>query len=160
MVSERGGASLVYCDETGFDRHTYRPYAYARRGEKIYGERSGNRRPRTGLILARQNGKLLAPMLFSGTANAELVNAWMKQELIPRLRPHSTIILDNAAFHKKADLEAIAKPHGHHILFLPPYSPDFNPIEKTFANIKKYRQNAPQDASIDAIIKSYGNYLE
>ena len=68
------------------------------------------------------------------------------------------IIFDNAAFHKKKDLEAIATEHGHHILFLPPYSPDFSPIENDFANLKKRRQYAPPNTSIASIIKSYGNY--
>ena len=80
--------------------------------------------------------------------------------LCKELRPDSTIIWDNAAFHKKKDLEAIADEHGHHVLFLPPYSPDFSPIENDFANIKKIRQYAPADTSIAAIITSYGNYLE
>ena len=56
--------------------------------------------------------------------------------------PNSTLIFDNAAFHNKSDLEAIAHQHGHHILFLPPYSPDLNPIEHDFANLKD-NDNSP-----------------
>jgi transposase len=75
-------------------------------------------------------------------------------------RPDSTLIQDNAAFHKQKDLEAIARESGHHILFLPPYSPDFNRIEPDFANIKKIRQYTPPDTSLSDIIRSYGNYSE
>ena len=99
-------------------------------------------------------------MLFPGTADTDLVNDWMRHMLCKELRPDSTIIWDNAAFHKKKDLEAIAGEHGHHILFLPPYSPDFSPIENDFANLKKIRQYAQSDTPISDIIKSYGNYLE
>ena len=70
-----------------------------------------------------------------------------------------TIIWDKAPFHKKKDLEAIARQHGHHVLFLPPYSPDFNPIENDFANIKNRRQYAQPNTTLADIIKSYGNYL-
>ena len=73
------------------------------------------------------------------------------------LRPNSTLIFDNAPFHKKQDLEAIAHQHGHHHLFLPPYSPDFNRIEPDFANLKKIRQSAPPNTPLFDIVKSYGN---
>ena len=61
-------------------------------------------------------------MLFSGAANADLVNDWTRNMLCKELRPGSTIIWDNAPFHKKNDLASIAKEYGHHILFLPPYT--------------------------------------
>ena len=99
-------------------------------------------------------------MLFSGTADTDLVNDWTRHMLCKQLRPNSTIIYDNAAFHKKKDLEAIAHEYGHHILFLPPYSPDFSPIENDFANIKKRRQYLPSDTPLADIIRCYGNYSE
>lgn len=157
---KQGAESLVYFDESGFERETYRPYAYARKGQKIHGNRPGKRSQRTHLILAKQAGKLLAPMLFQGTATTALVNQWLEQSLLKEIRPHSTIILDNARFHHKTELKRIAESQGHRLLFLPPYSPDFNPIEKTFAQIKKYRQNQPQDKRMDDIILEFGNYLE
>jgi transposase len=157
-VKERGSDSLVYMDETGFESSTTRTHGYGIRGKKVHGSRSGNTRPRTSLILAQQKGKWLAPVLFKGTANAALVNQWFEQQLLPELKPASTIILDNARFHDKKALEAIVQKHGHFLCFLPPYSPDFNKIEKTFANIKKYRQLQPTDTTIDTIIQSYGNY--
>jgi len=98
-------------------------------------------------------------MLFQGTADAELVNNWTRDMLCKELRPDSTIVWDNAPFHRKKDLEAIAAEKGRHVLFLPPYSPDFNPIENDFANIKKRRQFAPPNTPLDDIIKDYGNYL-
>lgn len=96
-------------------------------------------------------------MLFEGTADADLVNLWTEHFLCKVLRPNSTLIYDNAAFHKKDQLEAIAKKYGHHILFLPPYSPDFNPIENDFAIIKKQRQYASPNTSLQNIIQAYGN---
>jgi transposase len=147
-------------DESGFELNPYRPHAYARRGQKVHGNRSGKRGQRTNLILARQAGKLLSPMLFTGAANTSLVNQWVKQLLLKELRPNSTIILDNARFHNRKDLEEIASKKQHRLLFLPPYSPDFNPIEKTFAQIKRYRQSQPINTSMETIIQTYGKYLE
>src|SRR5215470_14791879 len=102
----------------------------------------------------------VAPMQFSGTANTSLVNDWLRQMRCPDLRPNSTLIFDNAAFHKKPDLKAIAHEHGHHILFLPPYGPDFSHIEPDFANLNKIRRYAPANTPLFDIVKSYGNYLD
>ena len=159
IITERSSANLVYVDESGFAPDVCRRYGWNECGQKVYGDHSGHRRPRTSLIAARRGKDFLAPMLFQGTANADLVNDWTRGMLCKELKPNSTIIWDNAPFHKKKDLEAIAHECGHHILFLPPYSPDFNPIEHDFANIKKRRQYAPPDTTLDAIVKAYGNYL-
>jgi hypothetical protein len=72
---------LVYLDETGFDLAASRTHGRAERGRKVYGARSGNRRPRTSLIGALVRGKLTAPMLFSGTTNTALFNQWLKDML-------------------------------------------------------------------------------
>jgi len=159
IMQMRGSNDLVYVDESGFEPTTCRRYGWGMRGEQVYDDHSGHRRPRTSLIAARRGKDFLAPMLFEGTADTDLVNDWTRHMLCKELRPNSTIIYDNAAFHKKKDLEAIAHDHGHHILFLPPYSPDFSPIENDFANLKKRRQYAPPNTPLTDIIKSYGNYL-
>ena len=73
------------------------------------------------------------------------------------MKPNSTIILDNARFHRKEDVFQIVEEAGHQVLFLPPYSPDFNRIEQDFAIIKKRRIYSSPDTSLDEIVKSYGN---
>jgi len=149
---------LGVIDESGFEPVPYRHHGWSPRGHRVYGNRSGHQCPRENGIAARRGPDFLAPMLFSGTTDAALVNAWLRHMLCKELRPHSTLIFDNAAFHKKKDLETIAQENGHHVLFLPPYSPDLNPIEHDFANLKKRRQFAPPNTSLADIIKSYGNY--
>jgi len=158
-IAEHGAQNIVYVDESGFEPNSFRPHGWGERGKIVFGERSGHRRPRTSVIAAHRKNVFIAPMIFKGTANGELVNAWFEQMLIPKLRPNSTIIFDNAAFHNKAQLTQIAHKYGQNILFLPPYSPDFNPIEKDFGNIKKIRQFACPNTPIEEIIKSYKNYL-
>ena len=159
IVAARGAEDIVYVDESGFESSSHQPYGWGIRGKRVYGERSGHTRPRTSVIAARRKHAWLAPMIFSGTANTALVNRWFEHMLCKELRPASTIIWDNAAFHKKADLRHIAGQYGHHILFLPPYSPDLNPIEKDFAVIKRKRQNSPPETTINQIIKMYKNMV-
>jgi putative transposase len=159
IIHERGSSSIIYLDESGFEASTYRAYGWAYKGKKVYGERSGNTRPRTSLIAAKQGNKLLAPVLFQGSTNAKWFNEWLEHHLCKELSPGSTIIMDNAAFHKTKETKEIIERHQHHLLYLPKYSPDFNPIEKVFAVIKKRRQYAEPNTSLDYLVKTYENYL-
>ena len=158
-IQQQGSADIIYLDESGFPATTQREYGWAPKGRQVHGERSGNTRPRTSLIAGKRGAELLAPFLFAGSTNALWFNQWLSEHLFKTLRPQSTRILDNAAFHKKTAIHAMAEQAGHQALFLPPYSPDFNAIEHDFAVIKKQWANAPPHTTLDDIIKSYGNYL-
>jgi putative transposase len=160
IVKVSGFQNVVYVDESGFDPHTYRPYAWSPRGKKSHGNRWGRGGVRTNLIAGKRGKEFLAPVLYEGSTSAVWFNQWFKDHLLKELNPSSTIIMDNAAFHKKEEIRAMAKAAGHKVLFLPPYSPDFNPIEQDFAILKKIRQNSPLNTTIDHIIKSYGTFLE
>lgn len=103
------------------------------------------------MIAAKIDKSLIAPMLFDGTCNTEVFNAWLKQELCPYLNDRHILVMDNATFHKSNQTVKLVQDTGAEILFLPPYSPDLNPIEKAFATIKKNRQNYPNQ-SIQKII--------
>ena len=118
----------VYLDESGVNQYIFRNFGRAACGEKVVGEISGQRFVRESFISALFQGKLLSPMCFQGTCNTELFNTWIEKMLIPNLNPGQVLILDNASFHRS---EA-----GCRLLFLPPYSPDLNPIEKCWANLK------------------------
>jgi transposase len=157
IVFERGSENIVYLDESGFEPTTQRNYGWAIRGKKVYGERSGNSRPRTSLIAGKRGKQMLAPVLFEGCTDSIWFNAWLEQHLFKELRPKSTIIMDNAPFHKKKEIHEIDSQHRHYVLFLPPYSPDFNPIEQDFANIKKIRSYATPNTKLDDIVKTYGS---
>ena len=158
-VKEKGSANIVYMDESGFEQETYRAHAWSKRGKKSHGERFGRRFKRTNLIAAKRQSAILAPILYESNTTAEWVNQWFEHHLFKELEPESTIILDNAKFHRKTDLCSLAQNAGHQILFLPPYSPDLNPIEQDFAIIKKIRSFSDNSA-IDYIMKSYGLFLK
>ena len=103
--------------------------------------------------MAQRKNKLLAPMLFEGSCDHIIVNDWLEKMLIPNLKKPSIVVMDNAAFYKKKDISKMLKKHGHVFLPLPPYFPDFNPIEKTFGVLKKRRQFLPPKTSINQLIK-------
>jgi transposase len=149
------GEPLVYVDETGFDARTQRDYGRAPKGHQVYGTRSGHKRPRTGLIGALIKGRLAAPMLFNGTCNTKTFNAWLKTFLAPHLKSGMAVIMDNATFHKSAKTQQILATAGCRVLFLPPYSPELNPIEKTWANLKRYRRYHA-DLTLEQLIRAVG----
>ena len=99
--------------------------------------------------------KWLAPLVFQGSCNAKVVETWIKKCLIKELYKPSLIIMDNAPFHNKKTITEILSKKGHRMLPLPPYSPDFNPIEKSFAALKKRRQGLPENTTIENLVMSY-----
>ena len=150
----RRGLRFVYVDESGFEPEAARRYGRAPRGQKVYGLRSGHRRPRTSLLAARIDGRLEATMLFEGHCDAAFFNMWLARELCPLLDERCVVILDNVPFHKSARTREIVGDKGAKILFLPPYSPDLNDIEHDFATIKKLREYNEHE-SLDDIIRMY-----
>ena len=97
-------------------------------------------------------------MLFRGVSDTLAFNAWLEHQLCPLLDEKHIVIMDNASFHKGSETARLIWQTGASLLFLPPYSPELNPIEKDFANIKRRYQYNPE-ASIEQIIKVY-NYSE
>lgn len=120
---------------------------------RVYGQRAGSRRARTSLLLAKNGEKLLAPMLFEGTCNHHIFNAWVRRRLLRALPKKALVILDNAAFHKHPSTRQLIESKGHVLLFLAPYSPDLNPVERTFASIKAFRRKTQLQP--DALMFSY-----
>jgi transposase len=150
----RRGKTLVHVDECGFAPLVTRRYAYAPKGQRVYGLTSGQRKPRTSLIAARINGGLHVPFLFEGTCDTEVFNCWLETLLCPRLTEAHVVIMDNATFHKSPETAQLIEKAGATLLFLSPYSPDLNPIEKDFAALKKNREYNEHE-TLDTIVKTY-----
>lgn len=117
-----------------------RPYGYAPIGQRCWGTQDWQAKGRTNVIGALLGSTLIAVDLFEGTINAEVFQAWVQQSLLKQLPPASVIVMDNASFHKRADTRQCLEAAGHSVLFLPPYSPDLNPIEHTWAQAKARRR--------------------
>lgn len=151
----RRGKTFIYIDESGFEPSVTRRYGYGLKGQRVYGLVSGHKGPRTSLIAARIGGEgFAAPFLFEGTCNADVFNEWLERQLCPRLSENHVVVMDNASFHKGAKTADLIHDTGAVLLFLPPYSPDFNPIEHDFAAIKKIREYNEHE-TLDNIVSAY-----
>lgn len=131
-------SKLVFIDESGIDHGIQKERAWAKKGQVVVGKRSGKHFLRTNIVAGLCNKKCIAPMCFSGSCNTEVFNTWVKDSLIKELEPGQVVVLDNATFHKSKHTEDLIKSVGCSLLFLPPYSPDFNPIEKFWAKMKQF----------------------
>ena len=104
--------NVYYLDECGVDHRLYREWARAPRGERIYAAVAGKRRERTSLIAASQNSRLVAPLVFQGSCNTEVVDTYFEQVLLPVLPKGSVIVLDNARFHQSPTTAALVTAAG------------------------------------------------
>jgi transposase len=117
-----------------------RTHGYAPKGKRCYGVHDWGAKGRTNAIGALIGWTLLTVILLSGSVNTEVFTSWVKQELLPKLPTGSVIVLDNASFHKGEEMKRVVTKSGHTLLYLPPYSPDLNPIEKKWAQAKRIRR--------------------
>jgi len=102
-----------------------------------------------------------APMVIDGPINGEIFLAYVEQVLVPVLRPGDVVIMDNLGSHKSAAVRAAIAAAGAELMFLPPYSPDFNPIENAFAKLKALLRKAAErtrDGLWDAVAKAIDTY--
>jgi transposase len=122
-----------------------RTHGYAEKGKRCYGIHNWGAKGRTNVIGALLGTTLLTVSLFSSSINTEIFTNWVEYDLLPKLPPNSVLVLDNAAFHKGQVMQEMVERAGHKLLYLPPYSPDLNPIEKKWAQAKARRRknNSP-----------------
>ena len=106
----------------------------------------------------RQNG-LVAPCAFDGPINGEKFRAWVEQFLVPELKPGDIVVLDNLSSHKVAGVRTAIESAKARLLYLPPYSPDLNPIEQWFAKLKALLRKAAA-RTFDALINAIASALK
>lgn len=150
----RRGKEFGYVDESGFGPTVTRRYAAAPKGQRGSGLSSGLRRPRTSRSAARIGKTFEAPLLVEGTGTPPLCHAWREQELCPLLNDTPVVVMENVPFHKSATTQALITSRGAPRLFLPPSSPDLNPIEHDVATLKKRREYHALD-TLDYLVKTY-----
>jgi transposase len=103
----------------------------------VQGEISGRKFKRVSIVAGKCGADIIAPLEFDGTADHILFEFWFEELLLRELTPGYVIVMDNASFHRKAVLQALAERAGCSVMFLPPYSPDLNPIENFWAWLKR-----------------------
>ena len=129
---------LIFVDESGFHLAMMPEYARAPRGERAYGQVARNRGENTSFLAALSLNGLQAPMLLQGSTDGVAFEAYVEQVLTPTLAPGQVVVLDNHRIHKGHKVAELLDARGCSLLFLPPYSPDLNPIEEAFSKIKHF----------------------
>ena len=127
---------LIFIDETWASTKMARPYGRCRRGERLrVGVPHGHWKTTTFVAGLRLSG-IAAPFLLSGPINRLAFETYVEKVLVPTLAPGDIVIMDNLSSHKRAAVKERIEAAGATLRFLPPYSPDFNPIEKAFSRLK------------------------
>jgi putative transposase len=137
-----------------------REYGRARRGTRAEDCRRGRKFHRVNAAAGQTHDAAgagrLAPLCCQGTVNGERFEERFEKSLLKTVEKGKTIIMDRAGFHRKKQLEEACKKREVHLLYLPPYSPDCNPVEKTWANMKReLRSAAPLRGLIETAIYAY-----
>lgn len=130
-------STIVYIDESGVDDNETNSYAWGPKGERIYAEKNAERTRRLSIISSLNNNTLKAPFVFEGTCDRGVFETYLERVLVPSLKKGQTVVLDNASFHKGGCIDQIIAKAQCNLIYLPSYSPDFNPIEHHWSALKK-----------------------
>ena len=134
------------------------------RGRSLSGERlvepipHGHWKTTTFVGAIRASG-WLAPLVVDGAINGQIFLSWVQQHLTRELRPNDVVIMDNLSSHKIVGVQESIESAGAKLFFLPPYSPDFNPIELAFSKLKQLIRSA-KETSMEKLWDTCGNVLE
>ena len=126
----------VFVDESGVATDLIRRYARSLRGTRVGDDTPCGHWEAHTIVAALRPTALTAPAVFNGPIDAVTFRAYVEQVLVPTLRPGDVVVLDNLAVHKQPEVRAAIEQAGALVRFLPPYSPDFNPIEQAFGKLK------------------------
>lgn len=140
------------------NNNDFYPYAYSGKGQRHYEAHPGHYTKRISMIGGLCKDQFQAPFMFEGHCNTAMFEAYVQQVLIPTLSAGMTVVLDNASFHKSEKFKESINKAGCKVLYLPPYSPDLNPIEHYWHKIKTIIRKKMRDAKI-ALDLAMGNTL-
>jgi transposase len=122
------------------------PYAYSQIGKRYYEAHPGHYTKRISMIGALRGKQFQAPFMFEGHCDTKTFELYIEEILIPTLKQKTTVIIDNASFHKSEKIKNLISAAGCNLIFLPPYSPDLNPIEKYWHKLKTIIRKIMRDA--------------
>jgi transposase len=148
----------VFIDETGASTKMARLRGRAPRGERCRAPVPHGHWKTTTFTGALRLSGMTAPMVLDGPMNGEAFLAYVEQVLVPTLHPGELVVMDNLPAHKPAAVRTAIEQAGAALLYLPPYSPDFNPIENAFAKLKALLRRAAA-RTIDELWDAIGNAL-
>jgi len=136
-----------------------RAYGRALRGQRLRSGLPHGHWKTTTFVAGLTRRGLIAPMVLDGPINGRAFQAYVDQVLVPELRPGDIVVMDNLGSHKGAGVRDAIEAAGARLFYLPPYSPDFNPIENAFAKLKALLRGAAE-RSVDALWHRIGEFIE
>jgi transposase len=152
-------ARLVFIDETWAKTNMAPIRGWAPRGQRLHAHVPHGHWKTLTFIAALRCNRIDAPCVFDGPINGRSFTAYVEQILAPTLRPGDIVILDNLGSHKGEPVRRTIRAAGARLFFLPPYSPDLNPIEQVFAKLKHLMRTAAERA-VEATWRRIGTMLD
>jgi transposase len=149
---------LVFIDETWMTTNMTPRYGRAVKGQRLLGYAPHGHWQTTTFLAALCQDRIVAPAVFDGPINGETFLAWVQQCLVPLLRAGDIVMMDNLSSHKVARVREAIEAAGAVLRYLPPYSPDFNPIEQVFAKLKTLLRKAAA-RTIETLWNAIGDLL-
>lgn len=150
---------LVFIDETGTATNMGRRYGRCRRGERLKAKLPHGHWKTTTFVAGLRLGEIMAPCVIDGPMNGLIFRAYVEQFLAPKLKPGDIVVMDNLAAHKVEGVREAVEAAGATLRYLPPYSPDLNPIEQVFAKLKALLRKAAE-RSVKALWSRIGYLLD
>ena len=158
VAGEIDAERLVFVDEMGTNVSLSPIYAWSRKGERAFGSAPRNWGKNVTLLASITAGGLGPCLAIEGATTREVFEAYLERVLAPSLKPGQTVVMDNLSAHKGGRVKEILEGRGCEVLYLPPYSPDFNPIEQAFSKVKGLLRRA-QARTRQALIEAMGEAL-
>lgn len=158
-MTEVDPATVVFLDETSTQTTMTRAHGQAPRGKRVVGAVPRNHGANMTCLVAMGPTGMQAPCVFEGAVNSELFVTWVREWLVPTLPRGTTVVLDNLSVHRHADVRPAIEAAGCHLVYLPAYSPDFNPIAQAFSKLKTHLRTVGARA-FDPLLDAIGAGLE
>ena len=152
-------AKLVFIDETGTSTKMARRYGRSKRGRRVIGRVPWGHWKTVTFVAGLRQGAVTAPFVIDCAMTGAIFMAYLRQCLVPTLRPGDIVIMDNLPAHKLDEVRELIEAAGAQLRYLPPYSPDLNPIEQSFAKLKAHLRKA-KERTVPTLYDRIGDVLE
>jgi transposase len=159
VAEEIDARRLVFVDEMGANTSLATLYGWARRGKRARTKVPRNRGPNTTLLASMTHEGMGPCVAVVGSTTREVFEAYIEQVLSTALKPGQVVVMDNLSAHKGSKIRELIEAQGCELLFLPPYSPDLNPIEEAFAKVKALLRRAGARTR-ETLVEAMGRALE
>ena len=150
---------LVFIDETWAKTNMTRTHGYAPVGQRLVDEAPHGHWHTTTFVGALRVDGFIAPLVIDGAVNGELFQAYVEKVLVPQLRRGDVVVMDNLGSHTVAGVRRAIEGAGGELLYLPPYSPDLNPIENAFSKLKRLLRSAAE-RTVETLWNRIGQLLD